>query len=168
MREDAADLLARFPGPVVLYPSRCRYVVLMAVGAVFVCIGWADMALGNRVLGWLLIIPFGSGVVVAGAFILPGANALKLDHQTFEVTSWFRRGKVRWQDATDFTAVPVTTTMTIVVFNLAGRKSGRMQAFMNRALTKDRNASLPDNYGLRAPDLVYLLMEWRERVVRAG
>jgi len=168
MREDAADLLARFPGPVVLYPSRSTYVVLMAVSVLFVGLGSGDIALGHAVIGWFLVMPFGLAVVLIAAFILPGANSLKLDREGFELTVWFRSGNVRWQDASGFTTVPVTATLTIVVFNLARGKSALTGAFLNRAFAQGRNASLPDNYGLRAADLVYLLMEWRERAIHAG
>jgi len=140
----------------------------MAAGVLFVGIGSGDIALGHAVIGWFLVISFGLGVVLFAAFIVPGANALKLDREGFEFTVWYRRGRASWQDATGFTAVPVSRTKAVVVFNLVSRKSGQTGAFLNRAFAQGRNASFPDNYGLRAQHLVDLLTQWRERALHAG
>jgi hypothetical protein len=161
-------LLARFPGPVVLYPSRSRGQLMLAGFIAFFCIGLFDAAVLHAAVGWLGISMGGLGIVVTAAYMLPGANALKLDHDGFEVTEWFRRGKIPWQDATDFTIRPVTTTLTIVIFNYTKRKRSRVQSFMDRAVTQGRNASFGDNYGLRASQLALLMIKWRERVLGGG
>lgn len=167
MGEDAADLLARFPGPVVLYPSRDRYTFLMLGCLIFILLGGANVGLGHPALGWFLIASSGLGFVLFASTLLPGAYAFKLDRAGFEFTIWFRRGKVRWQDAADFTVVAASSTM-MVVFNHAGRKVGPLNGVMERALAKGRNALVPDTYGLRAEDLAELLSRWRERAIHTG
>ena len=93
--QDIADeILSRFPGPVVLYPSRRKWLFVLLGCAAFVATSiWA---LGNnKVLGWAGLIFFGLGMVVAVVAQLPGASSLKLDREVFEIKHLFRHSSIR-------------------------------------------------------------------------
>jgi hypothetical protein len=93
--------------------------------------------------------------------MLPGAAALTLDATGFEVTSFYRRSRARWQDATGFIAAGIPPArLRFVLFNDAGH-TGTLSRI--NAAFAGRNGALPDTYGLRADDLAQLMAQWRER-----
>jgi hypothetical protein len=103
MPANAAELLSRFPGPVTLYPSRAKWLLFIAGGPLF-AVGGLWMVLSGRGGGWLVLLFFGLGTLVAAAGLLPGAGMLRLDREGFEVTSLFRRHRILWRDVTRFEA----------------------------------------------------------------
>jgi hypothetical protein len=102
-RTDRAAVLARFPGPVTLYPSRKKWLLVLAGGAVF-AVGGALMIRDGDPTGWFVLVFFAAVALVAAAVLLPGAGALTLDRDGFEITNLFRHHRIRWQDASGFTA----------------------------------------------------------------
>jgi hypothetical protein len=162
--QSCSEVLARFPGPVTLRPSFKKWGLIFAGCAVCVIIGqW--MIRDNAPTGWPVLIFFGAGMLVAAVAMLPGAVALTLDSTGFEVTSFYRRSRTRWQDATDFTAARILPARTrFVVFN--DTRTGRRLAKVNTFLA-GRSAALPDTYGLSGDDLAQLMAQWRERAAGA-
>ena len=157
----AADILARFPGPVTLRASLKRWGLIFAGCALF-AIGGKWMVGAGQVVGWLPFIFFGIGTVIAALAMLPGASALTLDGTGFEITKFYRRTRTRWQDATDFIAARIPPArLRFVLYNNAG--TGRRLARINTFIA-GRNAALPDTYGSLSPDdLAQLMVQWRER-----
>ena len=154
------DILARFPGPVTLHPSRRRWSLVLLLSAGFTA-GGVWMASEDR-LGWFVAAFFGACTVAAAIALLPGASALKLDHEGFESTALFRRGTVRWRNASGFTVARVPTTSEVLVVFDDATLGGRTVAKVNVRLM-GRNASLPDTYGLPAEALAALMARWHER-----
>jgi hypothetical protein len=107
---------------------------------------------------------FGLVALVAPVAMLPGAGGLVLDREGFDVTSLFRRYRVRWQDTADFAAVVLPPARhRMVAYNDRKQSSSRL-ARMNVAIV-GRNAAIPDTYGFSAEALAQLMAQWRERAL---
>jgi hypothetical protein len=158
-RADTAAILTRFPGPVTLYPSRKKWLLVLAGGAVF-AVGGTLMIRDGDPTGWFVLVFFAAVALVAAAVLLPGAGALTLDRDGFEITNLFRHHRIRWQDASGFTAARIPPARHLfVVFDQASA-SGKLVAHVNVAIA-GRNASLPDTYGQSAEKLAELMAAWR-------
>src|SRR5712692_10367733 len=157
------ELLARFPGPLTLYPSRRKWLLVLAGCTAFTAGGYfmiQDQASG----GWYVLVVFGVGSVIAAVMLLPGAGRLALDRHGFTCTSLFKSHRVRWQDAGDFAPVQVPPANIRLVGYDDATVAGRRIAAINVELT-GRNAALSDTYGLSADDLARLMAAWRERAL---
>ena len=106
-RPDTSEMLSRFPGPVTLYPSRKKWLLVCAGGALF-AIGGVWMVRSGEWMGWLPLIFFSLVALVAAVAMLPGAGALTLGREGFEITNLFRRHPTRWQDALRFATADTT------------------------------------------------------------
>jgi len=69
----APELLSRFPGPVTLHPLRKKWLLVLAGCALF-AIGGYWMVRGNEGMGWLVLIFFGLGALIAAAMMLGAAD----------------------------------------------------------------------------------------------
>ena len=161
MATDAVQILPRFPGPVTLYPSRKKWLLVFAGSALF-AIGGAWMIRSGEGTGWFVLIVFGLGALIAAAAMLPGAGALMLDRDGFEVTSLFRRHRCRWQDTDGFAAARIPPArQSMVVYDDVNQRTKSI-AKINVSIT-GRNSAVPDTYGLSADDLAAVMAQWRER-----
>jgi hypothetical protein len=160
---DAAEILSRFPGPLTLYPSCKKWLLVFSIGALFAA-GGGGMINGGKGSGWFVLIFFALVAIVAAAAMLPGAGGLTLDRDGFEVTNLFRSYRARWQDTTGFTAVRIHSAHQKMVVYDDAKQSGRSLAQLNVAIA-GRGAGLPDTYGLSADDLAQLMAQWRERAL---
>jgi hypothetical protein len=167
MASPAPDaILVRFPGPVTLYPSRRKWLLVFAGCAVF-AVGGFWMIRDGDLRGWFVLIFFGLGVLVAAVAMLPGAGALTLDAEGFEATNLFRRHRTRWQDTTGFQAARIPPAQQKLVVYDDVTQSAKTLAQVNVGIV-GRNAALPDTYGLSADDLAQLMAQWRERALARG
>jgi hypothetical protein len=162
-RPDTSEILSRFPGPVTLYPSRKKWLLVCAGSALF-AIGGVWMVRSGEWMGWLPLIFFSLVALVAAVAMLPGAGALTLGREGFEITNLFRRHPTRWQDALRFTTARIPpATQRWVVYDDTSQSAKRI-AKINVEVV-GRNAALPDTYGLSPDDLGHLMMRWRERAL---
>ena len=90
MRNDVAEILSRFPGPVTLHPSRTKWLLVFAGGALFAT-GGGLMVADGKGTGWFVLIFFVLVALAGAAALLPGAGGLTLDREEFAVTNLFRR-----------------------------------------------------------------------------
>jgi hypothetical protein len=158
---DVTGILSRFPGPVTLYPSRKKWLLVFSICVLF-AVGGVWMVKSGKESGWFVLIFFGLGAPVAVAAMLPGAGGLTLDREGFAVTNLFRSYRARWQDATGFTAAHMAHQKMVVYDDV--KQSGGSLATMNVAIV-GHNAGLPDTYGFSADDLAHLMAQWRDRAV---
>jgi hypothetical protein len=165
MPDGIDEILAKFPGPVMLYRSRGKWLLILAVCIVFVASG-VVMITGGLALGWLVAAFFGFGIVISGLMLLPGSGSLKLERDGFETTSLRRRFRTRWADTDGFAAIalPIPHTFQKLVAYDDVKAVGGDLAEANTAMI-GRNAALPDTYGLSADDLASLMMRWRARAM---
>jgi hypothetical protein len=147
---------------VTLYPSRRKWLLVFAGCALF-AVGGFWMIRDGDVRGWLVLIFFGLGALVAAVAMLPGAGALTLDAQGFESTSLFRSHRTRWQDTAGFQAAHLPRGQKLVVYDDV-TQSAKSIAQLNVGIV-GHNAGLPDTYGLAADDLAQLMAQWGERAL---
>lgn len=156
-----AAILSRFPGPVVLVPSRRKWLLVLGGGLAFVAIGlWVmhDVPLW----GWFGTGSFAVAALVAALMLLPGAGGLRLDSDGFEMTSLFRRHRSRWMEVSEFEVVRLPPSLQkMVVFDDVRTKDSALSK-VNRSLA-GRTGGLPDSYSLSHEDLAAIMNEWRAR-----
>ena len=164
--DSKADLiLARFPGPVTLNPSRKKWLLLLLAGCLFTLSGIWMVSEANPE-GWGVLIFFGAGTVVSVVALLPGAGGLTLDRDGFTATSLFRRNRSRWQDVSGFEPIAIPFARQKMVGFDDAKATAKTLASLNTALV-GHGGALPDTYGLPVEDLARLMAQWRERAIRA-
>jgi hypothetical protein len=160
-----SDLLARFPGPLTLCPSRRKWLIVLVGSALFTA-GGVWMIREGDPSGWFVAAFFGLCAIIGIVMLLPGLASLTLDADGFEMTSFFVGKRIRWRDASNFAASRIPPAFTkLVVFDNAKDKSSAVGR-LNRMLVQ-HNAGLGDTYGLAADDLARLMAQWRERAIRS-
>jgi hypothetical protein len=165
--DDRLDaILARFPGPVTLYPSRRKWAIIFVVGGLAAA-GGVWMVETEHPWGWFVLIFFLIGTITAGAALLPGAGRLTLESGGFEIKNLYRRRRIRWQDVTGFEAAVIPPSARKFVLYDELKAKDRVISKFNTAIA-GRNAALPDTYGFSADDLADLITRWRERAIVAA
>jgi hypothetical protein len=155
------DILAKFPGPVILYPSKLHLVHLFIVGIVFF-VGsiWLlkfdpnpkssiDRAalIGCAVMG-------GLGAPLSLVAFLPRAAFLRLDGAGFVFANCFYKRRFSWSDVEDF---GVWTTQFGTPCSINFRAAWRGHFIMQ---------FLPDPYGgLTFAETVALMNSWRNLAI---
>jgi hypothetical protein len=161
--KDISTVLAAFPGPVTLYRSMTKWLIML-LGCVAFTGGGIAMIQSHEESGWLVAIFFGVGTLVSLVALLPGGSYVKLDRDGFEISSLYRRSRVLWKSATGFEVRTVPpSSKAMVVFDDAEAKR-RALAALNVTLV-GHNSALPDTYGFEAADLAVLMARWREHAV---
>jgi hypothetical protein len=161
-------IIANFPGPVTLTPSRRKSVIALAacVAVTAVCVyliatgrlfGWED-----TVMAWAAAAFFGACAARALILLLvPTAAGLTLDDDGFEITSIIRRVHVPWRHVSGFRAAASgpgkDPRVSYEVRDTAAPPQSRVAPKITR--------TLPDNYGLPADDLAWLMDEWRQQAL---
>jgi hypothetical protein len=166
-------ILARYPGPVTLTPSRLKTIALFAGSLAFVIGGvWVlrvadDLDSGDRLMLWLSILFFGLCALVGAVMVLPGAGSLTLAADGFEVCNLYKRYRTPWQDVSAFRVQALddgeggfASKSRMISFEIrtAGTGPERRGATMV-------SGALPDNYRLPKDDLAWLMTQWRERAL---
>ncbi|HZP71731.1 MAG TPA: hypothetical protein VFB29_17490 [Pseudolabrys sp.] len=162
---DIEPILSRFPGPVQLFPSRKKWLLVLLISGVLT-LGGVLMVKDHAPWGWPALIFFGLCTVLSAVMLLPGAARLKLDADGFQVTAFFRGRRWRWQDVKKFEAVSVTPQHRMVCFDDPAQK-GSMLGKISQSYA-GHNSALPDTYGFPADDLAQLITQWRNHAQRQG
>jgi hypothetical protein len=150
-----------------LYPRR-RLGLLFFVGFLWIVV----TATSSRHSGGaMLSVICALSIIVCNVSLVPGAAWLKLDSQGFTVRYWFQDNTYRWTDIKEFKLltqrymfIPIRRSVvfkfskTYPKRNIVARIAGAIASF-------DRN--LPDNYGMKAQDLLVLLESCRRQAVAA-
>ena len=159
-----AGILARFPGPVRLYPSRRKWLLVALGGIAFTAIG-IGMVLTGDWTGWFAVGFFGLVAIVAILALLPGSSRLMLDKDGFEATTLYRGARKRWAETSEFGTADISGE-TFVVFDDLTLTPGALTGFNTSNI--GRNSALPDTYGLSAEELANLMSDWRNRARADG
>ncbi len=174
------SILARFPGPVVLYFSRRRILLMLvlyiaALGLMFWLLFSERARTRDYVSGWRDITMVCVSILFWGALALravlmllfPHAASLKLDADGFETGHVFRRVRLPWRDVSEF--------CIRIRYLLPAKIGGSVDQIIYEGLNASDGQSepkalrvLPDLYGqprIRREELVRLLNEWRDRAL---
>lgn len=157
-------ILARFPGPVTLTPSRWLLWFappLMAGGtafSVYLLINAIEAGSSEIIWAGLAVIVFGFFTIRVLIRLLPGHASLVLDASGFTVHNAYERHAFLWRSVSNFRVeVPADNRLPDrVIFDVAGKKPLR---------GSDGGGSLPEGYRLQLADLATLLNAWRERAL---
>ena len=153
-------ILSRFPGPVRLYPSRKKWLLILLISALFTAVGFW-MAAESAPSGWYALVFFAACLIVSVIMLLPGAGGLVLDRDGFRVTSLFRSHRSRWRDVSGFEPISVSS-QRLVGFD--DRAANRAIGALNTVIA-GHNAALPETYGFYVDELAELMQRWRERAM---
>ena len=150
-----AERLARFPGPLRLYPPRLSYLVGVPIGLFFLAL---SLTYEHKAGFWGGILLSSFAIVASVVSVMPQMSSLTLRDDGFEVRFNFRRMKVPWSQARDFMAAGLDREAHIM-FQNDGLSSTGMSEFGGR------NAALGRTYGMPAEELAALMLQWRERAM---
>ena len=172
--EKVTAILAQFPGPVTLRPSKLKWIPLVLANAL---LGVGCMAGG----AWLYpqagtaigVIGFALGGLSGAVGATVGMSAIitermwaRLDFEGFETQDvWGRRKRRHWRDADRF-AVRWVGHWPCTVYDDVNPASGWWDS-LNRGYAGGKSM-LPDTYGLGAKNLTYLMTAWRQRALAHG
>jgi hypothetical protein len=175
-----SNLLAQFPGPLVLRPSKWKWLGLLAAGAVFTGYGIAENvnSRSTGILSWIGVAFFGVLTVGAAIAIFLGGFRMTLDGDGFTLRVARRSERWRWIDVGDFAVaeylrgVPGASLRKRVGFNDKRPDKEMSQRVGERisSVVTGRDCALPDAYGSTAfglpmEDLARLMQRWQERAL---
>lgn len=160
---DVDDILRRFPGPVILFPSRGRWVRLIAIGICLTIVSALSIGYGRPLTGILGSIFFAALTIVGIAMLLPGSSSLRLGRDSFTWTRLYRAKTYEWNKVSDF-GVWTWRRGSVVVFEIAKPHLTALEN-INKAVS-GRNGFLPDTFGLAPDRLVRLMIAWRNLAIR--
>lgn len=157
---EAETLLARFPGPVTIYPGRFKLLIALAIFAGLTV--FSVYLLQQAIEAWSSdVIRASLALLVCGGItgsvvilLLPGAMRLTLDADGLEMVKYFRRDRFSWRSVGGFRVeeADADTKWKIVKFDDL-RRGGKI------------TRALPINYPLPVDELARLLAQWRERAL---
>jgi hypothetical protein len=176
MTKAAMDLIANFPGPVTLTPSRVKWSLmllasgLMVTGSVWVT--WLSLSSSNPdasialTFGIVGTVFFGVGGIVGILALQPGACSLNLNEAGFEVTNLYWTRAFFWEQVSDFATFSGRATQW-VVFRSVKPYLGFWEK-IGADFAGGRNGGLPDTYGFSAAELAHILSTWQRLAANAA
>jgi len=115
----AQEILAKFPGPVTLQPSKLKWAGGFFAGLICAGAGALPLLLGDPPGGWDLELDFCVGfLLVCGVIVMVASVVLVKGRMTltpagFEMRSWVTRRRC-WKDVSGFSTASVGFTDTVV------------------------------------------------------
>ena len=153
----STDILAKFPGPVILYPSKLHLVHLFIVSIVFFFCGVFFLQAGNNteleraaLIG--CVVMGGTGAPIFALSFLPRAAFLRLDGGGFEYANCFHKQQFAWSDVKDFGVGVLPYGVRMVSF----RAPWHHHFF---------TTYLPDSYGFTIEETSALMGSWRNLAI---
>ena len=140
--------------PIELFPSRTKWWVMIIGGGAF-AVGTL-VNFGGSTGAMSIAALTGCFAAIGAIMLLPGANALRLDTQGFQVVHFFGTKHFRWSEVSDFGVCRLGQSGDVVAFKAAEARLNMWEK-INGALLGDKNAYLPDTYRMTAEDLVQLM-----------
>lgn len=142
-----------------LRPSPRKWLVVLAIAAVFVAFG-VLMVRDGAAGGWPVTLFFGLCAAVALLVLLPGSTFLEIGPDGFETSHLFRRRRLAWSEVGPFSVANLGSG-PMVVFDRLGAAPSRLGQ-LNAAIA-GANDALPDTYGEEAGELAALMNAARDR-----
>jgi hypothetical protein len=168
LKPEIEELVARFPGPVVLEISKPKWWLMIVLGSVMTIAGVFAAAIAFQAMsagqsgasvGFVIsvfgILFFGLGSLLGVNLIRDGS--LQIDDSGFSFRRLFRE-RYRWAEVTNFGVV--RSSVAGIAFKTS--KPGRhILARINAFYAGGRDGRLLETYGLQAEELVLLLSTWQ-------
>ena len=147
--------------PYRLETSRLRMAILVLGASAFV----ACSALGVRdepYVAYASAAFFGLCALIGLVNLLPGSSYLEIRSDCFVFCSMFRSRTVKWEHVREFSTYRIGRTERVGWKYAAGHGHFKRLSQINNSLA-GVDAGLPDNYGLKAPELKLALDAARTR-----
>jgi hypothetical protein len=175
-----AALLARFPGPLVLRPSKGKWFALLAAAGLFTAAGFVENinAGSTGFLDWIGVAFFGLCTVGFAFMIFFARLEMTLDGDGFGWRAARLSERWRWIDVGDFAVVDYSAGMPgaalrkRVGFNdkRPDKKVSQTVGELFSTAMTGRDCAVPDtsgfsSFGLPMEDLVRLMAAWQERAI---
>jgi len=124
----------------------------------------------GRAGGPMVIFICAVGVMMCALALVPGAASLKLNSQGFTVRYWFKEETYRWTDVKEFNLITLRYMGIIPVRRSVGFRFSESYGKRNiisriAGAIAQFDRQLPDNYGMRARELLVLLESCRRQAV---
>jgi hypothetical protein len=172
------DIVATFPGPVTLFPSRLKWWIILMLGVIMTAtsvwvavLPFVDAVKAGQspyiatAVGLFGAIFFGFGMVLAVLSLVPSRSYFRLDEDGFEIVSpVLKKKRFSWGEVSDFATYRVRPT-SIVVFKTANPRLLNMSEMWDSILS-GRDGGLSETYGFEAVDLVRLMATWQGMALR--
>jgi hypothetical protein len=153
---DTDALLARFPGPVTLYPRRPVVVLILVacagltVFAVYLLLNAIDAWTSDVIRASLAILVCGGLTIrLTLTLFMPGMAGLTLDESGFAIAGVLRATRFTWREVSGFRVE--TDEVKVVKFEVARR---------GRTATRELGY-----YAMPVADVALLMNAWRERAL---
>lgn len=160
-------------GERVLWPSRFKWLLVLAVSLTFVVVGLLAL-FGPRPVGpedawamWLCVGFFGLGAGASLLQFLPQSSFLRLHADGFTVRTLYREATYRWEDVDPFGVVAIRHNR-MVGFNYVPHFDRAKRLRRAVAALAGFEGALPDTYGLKAEELADLMNEYKYRYEAAS
>jgi hypothetical protein len=157
-----AQILEKFPGPVVLAPTRTRWLWPVFQSAVFGAIGlWMLLNLDGLfvlLLGGAGVLMFVASVVYAIVLNIQPLISLQLADTSFELRYLGRR-RVPWSDTSQFEVAPAPATVIVYDDQRLKGRPPTVKAWGGR------NSAVPNFSPFSLVDLALVMNRWRERAL---
>jgi len=152
-----------------LYPSQTWRRLRLLLAVCFLLMVMTTLRPG-RAGGPMVVFICAMGVMMCALSLVPGAASLKLDSQGFTVRYWFKEETYRWIDVKEFNLITLRYMGFIPVRRSVGFKFSESYGKRNIVLRiagaiARFDRQLPDNYGMKAQDLLVLLELSRRQAV---
>ena len=173
-----SELLARFPGPIVLRSSKWKWLGLAALAGSFTAGGVGDAMNSAGISDWIGVAFFGLGAVAFAWMALFANFRMILDEDGFGWRGGRLSERWRWTDVGDFAVVEYAPQMRgaslrkRIGFN-DKRSAKSLSQTMGEGITSamtGRDCFIFDAYGfssfsLPMEDLARLLSQWQQRAM---
>jgi hypothetical protein len=157
-------MIDRFSEPLILHPSRTKWILFLAGSVTFVAVEVWLLATqrDNSAITWFGVFGFAAASIVFATNLIPGSSSLTLDMDGFKIKQFYKVRRTPWQNVTNIHAgnIPPSILKT-VRYNDSGLSVRKLARLGTAAL--GYNAILPDTYGMTADELAVLMTKWRER-----
>ena len=146
----------------VFRSSRIRTLLAIPFFAGLAAVG-ALMTADQPLVGGALALLFGALALMSVVTLATGGVTLTLGRKGFELASWLRRQRVRWDEIEPVRVGQIRNAKVVGVSYLAGHpRSG-----MSRAMT-GMDLSLGNQFGVPPEQICDAMNEWRERFLSAN
>lgn len=142
--------------------SRLRTLLAIPFFAGFAALG-VLMQVDKPLVGWALALLFGGLALASVVTLATGGVTLTLGRKGFEIASWLRRRRVRWDEIEPVRVGQFRNAKVVGVSYLAGHPASGM----SRAMT-GMDLSLGNQFGVPPQQVCDAMNDFRERFLRAN
>lgn len=136
--------------------------ILLAAVSMLFTYGGILIIEDNSLKGWFITLFFGLCFLVALIQLIPNSSQIKLTKEGFTMTSLFRSHFTKWEDVKYFKEGYIGSKKTVMFDYVDSHDKFTLGKGIAKYLS-DSHGALPDTYGIKTPELIRILNEWKNR-----